>query len=69
MGEQGSIFTADSNPAASLRLPSIADTNTPAGAIAAIPDMNTTVILSFYTTFRTVVYAAACVLWFLCTMN
>ena len=69
LGEQGSIFTADSNPAASLRLPSIADTNTPAGAIAAIPDMNTTVILSFYTTFRTVVYAAACVLWFLCTMN
>ena len=28
--EQGSIFTADSNPAASLRLPSIADTNTSA---------------------------------------
>ena len=30
--EQGSIFTADSNPAVSLRLPSIADTNTSASA-------------------------------------
>ena len=62
--QEGSIFTADSNPAASLRLPSIADTNTPAGAIAAIPPS-----YCHSKPPSEQLYAAACVLWFLCTMN